>query len=109
MIFLVSETLNEGGTFILLNNKKITVYKYVYINRIRLLTGCFLRGNRTLFFHLKCYLCASNKKNFFKMTKADIIDKIAKSTGAEKVQVSSIVEAFMENVKGSWLRAKMFI
>ena len=35
------------------------------------------------------------------MTKADIIDKIAKSTGAEKVQVSSIVEAFMENVKGS--------
>lgn len=35
------------------------------------------------------------------MTKADIIDKIAKSTGAEKVQVSSIVEAFMENVKDS--------
>lgn len=35
------------------------------------------------------------------MTKADIIDKIAKSTGAEKAQVSSIVEAFMENVKGS--------
>lgn len=66
LIFLVSGTLNEGGTFILLNNKKITVYKYVYINRIRLLTGCFLRGNRTLFFHLKCYLCASNKKTFLK-------------------------------------------
>ena len=35
------------------------------------------------------------------MTKADIIDKIAKSTGAEKVQVYSIVETFMENVKRS--------
>lgn len=35
------------------------------------------------------------------MTKADIIDKIAKSTGVEKAVVSSIVEAFMENVKGS--------
>nr|DAO85599.1 MAG TPA: hypothetical protein [Caudoviricetes sp.] len=64
LIFLVSGTLNEGGTFILLSNKKITVYKYVYINRIRLLTGYFLRGSRTLFFHLKCYLCASNKKTF---------------------------------------------
>nr|DAE88218.1 MAG TPA: hypothetical protein [Caudoviricetes sp.] len=32
LIFLVSETLNEGGTFILLNNRKITVYKCVYIN-----------------------------------------------------------------------------
>ena len=31
------------------------------------------------------------------MTKADIVSEIAKSTGAEKVQV----EAFMESIKGS--------
>ena len=35
------------------------------------------------------------------MTKADIVSKIAKSTGAEKVQVQAIVEAFMESIKGS--------
>ena len=29
------------------------------------------------------------------MTKADIVNEIAKSTGAEKVQVQAIVEAFM--------------
>ena len=35
------------------------------------------------------------------MTKADIVNGIAKSTGAEKVLVQTIVEAFMENVKNS--------
>jgi len=35
------------------------------------------------------------------MTKADIVNEIAKSTGVEKVQVQQIVEAFMESVKGS--------
>ncbi|MEG2614791.1 MAG: HU family DNA-binding protein [Alistipes sp.] len=35
------------------------------------------------------------------MTKADIVSKIAKSTGVEKVQVQTIVEAFMEGVKES--------
>ena len=35
------------------------------------------------------------------MTKADIVNEIAKSTGAEKVQVQAIVEAFMERIKGS--------
>ncbi|MBO5758805.1 MAG: integration host factor subunit beta [Tidjanibacter sp.] len=35
------------------------------------------------------------------MTKADIVSNIAKQTGAEKVLVQEIVEAFMENVKGS--------
>ena len=33
------------------------------------------------------------------MTKADIVNQIAKSTGVEKVQVQAIVEAFMDNVK----------
>ena len=35
------------------------------------------------------------------MTKADIVTEIAKSTGAEKVLVQTIVEAFMENVRNS--------
>jgi len=35
------------------------------------------------------------------MTKADIIDKIAKETGMEKVRVSKILESFMNNVKTS--------
>ena len=35
------------------------------------------------------------------MTKADLVSNIAKQTGAEKVLVQEIVEAFMENVKGS--------
>ena len=37
------------------------------------------------------------------MTKADIVNEIAKSTGVEKVQVQAIVEAFMENVKNSMI------
>lgn len=35
------------------------------------------------------------------MIKADIISRIAKSTGVEKTQVGVVVEAFMESVKGS--------
>ena len=35
------------------------------------------------------------------MTKADIVSEIAKKTGAEKVQIQTIVEAFMEEVKDS--------
>ena len=35
------------------------------------------------------------------MTKADIVNEIAKSTGAEKVLVQTIVEAFMDNVRNS--------
>lgn len=35
------------------------------------------------------------------MTKADIVNEIAKSTGIEKATVLATVEAFMESVKGS--------
>ncbi len=35
------------------------------------------------------------------MTKADIVNEIAKSTGVEKVQVQQIIEAFMESIKDS--------
>ena len=35
------------------------------------------------------------------MTKAEIVNEIAKQTGIEKIQVQSVVEAFMDNVKES--------
>jgi len=35
------------------------------------------------------------------MTKADIVNEIAKTTGMEKIAVQKVVECFMENVKGS--------
>ena len=38
------------------------------------------------------------------MTQADIVSEIAKSTGIEKVQVQTVVEAFMESVKGSLIQ-----
>ena len=34
-------------------------------------------------------------------TKADIVNEIAKTTGVEKVLVQTIVEAFMDEVRGS--------
>ena len=39
-------------------------------------------------------------------TKAGIVNEIAKSTGAEKVLVQSIVEAFMDNVRNSLIDNK---
>ncbi len=38
------------------------------------------------------------------MTKADIVNEIAKSTGADKALVQEIVESFMENIKDSLVR-----
>lgn len=35
------------------------------------------------------------------MTKAEIVNEVAKATGIEKVAVQTVVEAFMETVKGS--------
>ena len=35
------------------------------------------------------------------MTKAEIVNEIAKSTGVERIKVQSIVEGFMESVKNS--------
>ena len=40
------------------------------------------------------------------MTKADIVNEIAKSTGAEKVLVQAVVEAFMDNVRTSLINDK---
>jgi len=38
------------------------------------------------------------------MTKADIVNEIAKSTGIEKVTAQKTVEAFMDTVKGSMIK-----
>lgn len=38
------------------------------------------------------------------MTKADIVNEIAKTTGVEKAQVQQVVEAFMESVRESLVR-----
>ena len=35
------------------------------------------------------------------MTKADIVNEIAKSTGIDRVTVLAVVEAFMDEVKGA--------
>ena len=40
------------------------------------------------------------------MTKADIVNEIAKSTGVEKIQVQAIVEAFMDSVKGAMIKGE---
>ena len=40
------------------------------------------------------------------MTKADIVNEIAKSTGVEKAAVLSVVESFMETVKGSLIKKR---
>ena len=38
------------------------------------------------------------------MTKADIVNEVAKSTGIEKIQVQAVVEAFMDTVKTSMIK-----
>ena len=35
------------------------------------------------------------------MTKAEIVSEVAKATGVEKTTVQTVVESFMESVKGS--------
>lgn len=35
------------------------------------------------------------------MTKADIVNEVAKATGMEKIAVQNVVESFMESVKDS--------
>ena len=40
------------------------------------------------------------------MTKADIVNEIAKNTGLEKIQVQVVVEEFMAAVKGSISKGK---
>jgi DNA-binding protein HU-beta len=40
------------------------------------------------------------------MTKADVVNEIAKATGMEKIAVQKVVECFMESVKGSLAKNK---
>lgn len=47
-----------------------------------------------------------NQLIFNIMTKADIVNEVAKATGMEKNAVQSVVEAFMESVKDSLAKDK---
>ena len=38
------------------------------------------------------------------MTKAEIVNEVAKATGIEKVTVQTVVEATMESIKGSLIK-----
>lgn len=40
------------------------------------------------------------------MTKAEIVNEVAKATGVEKVTVQTVVESFMETVKGSIIKGQ---
>ena len=40
------------------------------------------------------------------MTKAEIVSEVAKATGVEKTAVQTVVEAFMESVKGSIVKGE---
>ena len=40
------------------------------------------------------------------MTKAEIVNEVAKATGIEKATVQIVVESFMESVKGSVAKGK---
>ena len=40
------------------------------------------------------------------MTKADIVNEVAKATGLEKIAVQSVIESFMHNVKDSLAKNK---
>ena len=40
------------------------------------------------------------------MTKADIVNEVAKATGMEKIAVQNVVESFMESVKESLSKDK---
>lgn len=40
------------------------------------------------------------------MTKADIVNEVAKATGMEKIAVQNVIESFMESVKESLAKDK---
>ena len=43
------------------------------------------------------------------MTKAEIVNEVAKSTGIEKIAVQSVIEAFMDTVKGSIRKEPVYL
>lgn len=47
------------------------------------------------------YFAIDNELKNYNMTKAEIVNQVAKTTGVEKAVVQSVVEAFMESVKDS--------
>jgi len=55
--------------------------------------------------NLTLFLCSQNLNKHIKykiiMTKADLVNEVAKSTGLEKVEVLSVIEASMDAIKDS--------
>ncbi len=48
----------------------------------------------------------TNPLIFIIMTKADIVNEVAKATGMEKIQVQNVIENFMDTVKDSLAKDK---
>lgn len=42
-----------------------------------------------------------NELKYLVMTKAEVVNEVAKATGIEKIAVQSVIDEFMETVKGS--------
>ena len=67
----------------------------------------FLNLEKTSIFAVRFIECNSLITKYIKkMTKADIVNEISKTTGIEKVTVQKTVEAFMEAVKNSLAKNK---
>ena len=58
-------------------------------------------NNKKLSVLLHYFLCGTHFNYTNIMTKAEIVNEVAKATGVEKVTVQTVVEAFMENVKST--------
>lgn len=55
-------------------------------------------------FELYLFLGNYHIKHYIIMTKADIVKEVAEKTGIEKTVVMTVVESFMESVKGSMIK-----
>lgn len=75
----------------------------------KIIVKFFIYKHKTVIFAVRFEIFNLNLliiKDFFKMTKADIVNEISKNTGIEKVTVQKTVEAFMETVKDSLVKEK---
>ena len=63
-------------------------------------------NNKKLSVLLHYFLCETHFNYTNIMTKAEIVNEVAKATGVEKVTVQTVVEAFMENVKESIVKGE---
>ncbi|EFZ36129.1 DNA-binding protein HU [Hoylesella oralis ATCC 33269] len=67
----------------------------------------FLISQKTrIFAHRERRIVIYYNKKYLAMTKADIINEIANSTGMQKKEVAVVIESFMSTVKESLLKRK---